>query len=169
MPHLSSDFQTKFYRLPSVFLFITLHIVAAEGKPVERALGVDANSLLASGLESPSVDTKKTHQEVSDQVDRRQRILYLYRSKLLKKVYVNIIYPAIAIDLNWEGNVMLQVTVDRQGRVTQTRFDSKSKYEALNKAALHAVTQSTPFYTIPEELTGEQFEFTLPIKFRLTG
>ncbi|BFM17695.1 hypothetical protein R50073_38780 [Maricurvus nonylphenolicus] len=91
----------------------------------------------------------------------------LYHSKLLKWTYKYIRYPKRAVSRGHEGSVRLNVTIDREGNVQNVAEMENSRHSTLNKEALKAVERATPFPPVPEDVTGEAFEFSLPIVFRL--
>lgn len=91
----------------------------------------------------------------------------LYHSKLLKWTYKYIRYPKRAVSRGHEGSVRLNVTIDREGNVQNVAEMENSRHSTLNKEALKAVQRATPFPPVPEDVTGEAFEFSLPIVFRL--
>ncbi len=91
----------------------------------------------------------------------------LYHSKLLKWTYKYIRYPKRAVSRGHEGSVRLTVTIDREGNVQNVAEMENSKHSTLNKEALKAVNRATPFPPVPEDVTGTDFEFSLPIVFRL--
>jgi TonB family protein len=91
----------------------------------------------------------------------------LYQSELIRKTYKHVSYPSRAVDRGQQGNVRVEVTVDRSGRITGLKELESSRYRLLNKAAVASVKKAAPFPSIPESMTGEQFKFTLPIVFRL--
>ena len=96
-------------------------------------------------------------------------LLKIYRSNLLKKTYQHVVYPDSAIEKNHEGEVILTLTVDRNGRVQQIGFDSRARFNSLNKAASIAVKRAKPYPPVPKRLQGKSFEISMPIRFRLTG
>ncbi len=91
----------------------------------------------------------------------------LYHSKLLKWTYKYIRYPKRAVSRGHEGSVRLTVTIDREGNVQNVAEMENSKHSTLNKEALKAVGRATPFPPVPEDVVGTDFEFSLPIVFRL--
>ncbi|MGI9295288.1 MAG: TonB family protein, partial [Pseudomonadales bacterium] len=68
-------------------------------------------------------------------LNKENGLLNLYKSNLLKRVYGFVIYPERAIDRNQEGTVVLQVTVNRKGKVLNIKNDEPSRYRLLNSAA----------------------------------
>ena len=93
----------------------------------------------------------------------------IYRSNLLKKTYQHVIYPESAIDRNQQGDVILKLTISRDGKIQNVNYDKRADFNSLNKAAARAVKNSSPFPAAPKNLHGEFFEVIMPIKFRLAG
>ncbi len=92
----------------------------------------------------------------------------VYQSQLLRWTYGYISYPRSAERRSQEGSIRLAVTIDRNGKVLNVSTLEESEHEALNKAAIKAVEKASPFPAIPPAIAGNQFEFSLPIIFRLT-
>lgn len=91
----------------------------------------------------------------------------LYHSKLLRWTYKNIRYPKRALQREQEGSVRIAVMIDRNGKVLNSQALEESKYGLLNAEALKAIERSDPFPPMPQELSGDKFEFTLPITFSM--
>jgi len=107
---------------------------------------------------------------IESAIDPQQKgLLRIYRSNLLKKAYKHIVYPESAIDKNQEGDVILRITIDRSGEVRDIKYDLRSGFNSLNKAALSAIEDAQPFPVVPKRIKGERFELLMPIRFRLTG
>ncbi|MGI9285822.1 MAG: TonB family protein [Pseudomonadales bacterium] len=98
---------------------------------------------------------------------RENGLLSLYKSNLLKRVYGFVIYPERAIDRNQEGTVVLQVTVNRKGKVLNIKNDEPSRYRLLNSAATRAIKKASPFPAAPRKLKGSKFDLEFPIVFRI--
>jgi len=116
-----------------------------------------------------SIDQESNAQErrrVSSSIEQKG-LFRIYRSNLLKKTYQHVIYPETAIDKNQQGDVILKVIVRRSGKVDSVRFESRSTFNSLNKAARRAVNNASPYPKAPDTLQGEIFEILMPIKFRL--
>ena len=90
-----------------------------------------------------------------------------YVSDLLKKIRTNTRYPKRALERNQAGSVRISVVVNRTGNIIRTSLLEGSQYEQLNEAALEAINQSAPFPPIPETVSGNSFEFTVPTTFTL--
>jgi periplasmic protein TonB len=91
----------------------------------------------------------------------------IYISKLAKWTSNFVKYPRSALRNQQEGTVRLTVTLLRDGRIRDVQVLEKSEHETLNKAATSAVKSASPYPAVPEEITGEQFLFTVPVVFKL--
>ena len=91
----------------------------------------------------------------------------IYHSKLLKWTYKYLTYPRRAEKRSQEGSVRLSVTIDRKGRVKAINATELSDFDALNREARSAVKRASPFPSMPDNVTGKEFAFSLPIVFRL--
>lgn len=89
-----------------------------------------------------------------------------YVSDNLKKIYANVRYPKKALDRGQTGNVRIAVTINRQGNIVGTSVVQSSEFDALNEAALEAVSKVT-YPPMPDAIPGPTFEFTAPIRFVL--
>ena len=96
-------------------------------------------------------------------------LLRIYRSNLLKKTYQHVVYPESAIDRNQQGDVVLKITIRRDGKIEQVDYHRRAEFNSLNKAATRAVYQARPFPAAPARLEGENFVIVMPIKFRLAS
>jgi len=90
-----------------------------------------------------------------------------YVSDLLKKIRANTKYPKRALDRNQAGSVRISVMVNRAGNIIKTSLLEGSQFEQLNDAAMEAINQSAPFPPIPDAVSGNSFEFTVPTTFTL--
>lgn len=91
----------------------------------------------------------------------------LYISKLTKWTGQFVKYPRHAINHNQEGTVRITVSLARDGRVTDVIITDKSVHEHLNRAAKKAIKQASPYPSMPDDVKGAGFRFTVPVVFRL--
>lgn len=70
-------------------------------------------------------------------------------------------YPAEAIALNQQGEVLVLMIVDRDGRVGAARVEQSSGFPLLDAAALRAVRS---LHSLPQDTPQEAL---LPVRFRL--
>lgn len=99
--------------------------------------------------------------------EKRQGLMNVYRSNILKLTYQNTIYPKRSISLGQEGMVIYKVTVDRDGELTKLEEEQLSNHSLLNKAARKAIKKTAPFPGAPDSLEGKEFVFSLPFNFKL--
>ena len=76
-------------------------------------------------------------------------------------------YPLAAQRRHQEGEVLLRVRINRAGQVLSFRLQDRSNYTILDEAALAMVKRAEPFPPFPADFPGVDFEFLLPVSFRL--
>jgi protein TonB len=70
-------------------------------------------------------------------------------------------YPRSAIDNNWEGSVVVRMTVGADGRIAALGVARSSGHEVLDQQALDMFRTAKPFVQLPPELAGREFELEL--------
>ena len=90
-----------------------------------------------------------------------------YTPLVVQKIYQNISYPSRAVSKNQQGTVRVAIKIARSGELQSALTTQESKHSSLNRAALKAVEKAAPFPTLPEEITADSFELSIPITFRL--
>lgn len=96
----------------------------------------------------------------------QKRLYGEYSGKLRSLVYSNLKYPRRAVDKNIEGLVVIQVDVDRDGKLLQVDA-AQSAHRLLDNAAVEAVEQAAPFPRPGDRLQGETLSFMIPVVFKL--
>ena len=91
----------------------------------------------------------------------------LYIAKLKKWTYKELNYPTRSLQKNEQGIVRLSVTVNREGMLQEISVSEESEYARLTKAAIKAVEKSEPYPAMPDEVSGYEFQFSMPIVFRI--
>ena len=121
-----------------------------------------------------TAETDKSESEGESQEDNGEVLTaesllarQLYISTMLRHAYGYIKYPRKAVQSGREGSVRLSVMVDREGIVKSILPIEESEYKSLNKAARKAIEKASPFPTMPVSIKGDDFEFSMPIVFRL--
>lgn len=91
----------------------------------------------------------------------RERIMV----KLQQAIAAHFIYPLLARQRNWQGEVVLEFRLERDGRISGMRVARSSGYSLLDHAALNALAQVERISEImPRSLSVE-----LPVIYRLEG
>ena len=70
-------------------------------------------------------------------------------------------YPRSAIDNNWEGEVVVRMTIGADGRIAALGIKTSSGHEMLDRQALEMFRIAKPFVQLPPELAGKEFELEL--------
>lgn len=117
--------------------------------------------------ESAPSETAEQDEEVPQLTAETLLNRQLYHSKLLKWTYKYLSYPRRALKRGQQGSVRLTVVIDREGNVQEVTAVEESRFALLNREALGAVKRAEPFPPVPDTVSGERFEFSLPIVFRL--
>jgi protein TonB len=76
-------------------------------------------------------------------------------------------YPAVAQSRREQGVAQVFFSLDRQGRVINSRIARSSGANALDEEALALLRRAQPFPAPPRELPGERVDLTVPIRFNL--
>lgn len=142
--------------------------VASEETASEE-LAISENNTTADAPEPAAVEEQsvdKTKEEVDFNVAEAlaQRD---YTPLVVQKIYQNISYPSRAVSKNQQGTVRVAIQIGRSGELKSTQTTQESKYSSLNRAALKAVEKAAPFPELPEQISAEFFELSIPITFRL--
>jgi protein TonB len=87
-------------------------------------------------------------------LDRYQRQLVTVAARFKR-------YPRSAIDNNWEGAVVVRMTIGADGRIAALGVSSSSGHEVLDRQALDMFRTAKPFVQLPPELAGREFELEL--------
>ncbi|MCV6613426.1 MAG: TonB family protein [Cellvibrionaceae bacterium] len=133
-------------------------------EPVPELASLEPAILNADTLETEFEDVEEAEAELTAEALLNRQ---LYHSKLVKWVYRHVKYPKRAIARNQQGSVRLELIIDRSGQVRALDITSPSNYPILNKAAKSAINKATPFPPMPATMPEQEFNFTLPIVFRL--
>ncbi len=145
-------------------------ISSADDITIEATIETKGAVLPLAIAQQNSISSLKSNDSAAAVAKAEQRGLFrIYRSNLLKKTYQHVIYPESAIDRNQTGDVILKITITRDGKIKTVDYHKRAEYNSLNKAATKAVYNAKPFPVAPSQLKGETFEVIMPIKFRLAG
>ncbi len=76
-------------------------------------------------------------------------------------------YPRIAQMRGWQGEAIVELQLDGNGRLKSKKIIQSSGHEVLDKQALDMVEKAMPFPLPPEVLRGSSFSIKVPIPFKL--
>lgn len=90
---------------------------------------------------------------------------YLKATK--KEIYGSLRYPRRAEKLGYEGQVRLNIEVDRNGKLLNVEASSNSPYKSLDRAAISAVKRAAPYEPVPDVIRDETLNLSIPFRFSL--
>ena len=93
----------------------------------------------------------------------------LYAADLIKRAYKEVNYPKRAIKLRQTGSVRVAVTIDREGKLIQSGLLLDSGHPQLNREVIKAVKKASPYPPVPNAISGEKYEFVVPVSFELSS
>jgi TonB family protein len=77
-----------------------------------------------------------------------------------RRIEARKVYPTIAIRNGWEGDVLVEMHLEVDGRLAAVRLLKGSGYPVLDDATITAVRQASPFPPVARVLT-------VPVEYRL--
>ncbi len=160
----TSSVETPYVEKPSV------EKPKSQGKAMPRVEARPVQVTLANAFPKHEITEEanlKREEEMEELTAESLISQQLYHAKLLKWTYQHLRYPPKAHKRRQEGHVRLSVTISRTGKLEAINVISESSYALLNNEAINAVKESSPYPSMPEDVRGRQFEFSIPIEFRL--
>jgi protein TonB len=76
-------------------------------------------------------------------------------------------YPKIAQMRGWQGEVIVELQIDGNGKLKSKKITQSSGHEVLDKQALEMVEKALPFPVPPDALRNTNFTITVPVPFKL--
>ena len=148
---------------------VTVKDVVAKPKVLDKRPPVKEGTVIAMAPSSRSLPLEADEPAVDPAIFRLQQetLLKLYRSSIIKRALRQVEYPRSAVRRGHQGTVMLELTVDRGGKVVSLETATKTRYKSLNKAAIAAVYDAGSLPTVPAALEGENITVSIPVKFTL--
>lgn len=75
-------------------------------------------------------------------------------------------YPRVAQMRGWQGEVIVELELDGNGKISSKKIAKSSGYSVLDNQALEMVEKALPFPVPPEVLRGSNFTITVPVPFK---
>lgn len=91
----------------------------------------------------------------------------LYKSRLEQEIVKHKEYPRIAKMRGWQGEAVIELQIDQNGRPASVKVQTSSGYEALDKTAIEMVRKTVAATQLPDILRGSSSTFLVPVAFRL--
>jgi TonB family protein len=76
-------------------------------------------------------------------------------------------YPMRSQARREQGLVEVRIQINRAGEVVEAKLETSSDFQRLDNAALAAIQNASPFPSVPGSISGEVFEFVVPLIFRV--
>ncbi|MBZ4200750.1 MAG: energy transducer TonB [Methylotenera sp.] len=90
-----------------------------------------------------------------------------YNNALWSAIVKHKQYPRIAQMRGWQGEAVVELQIDGNGKLKSKRIVQSSGHDVLDKQALDMVEKALPFPAPPEVLRGSSFSVKVPIAFKL--
>jgi protein TonB len=90
-----------------------------------------------------------------------------WRTQIIALLERNKRYPAAAQSRHEQGIAQVFFTIDRQGRLINSRIVRSAGAAVLDEEALALLDRAQPFPPPPPEFAGERINLTVPIRFNL--
>lgn len=110
---------------------------------------------------------KATGTGTSDTSGGNPALRQTYNTKILTRIARYKRYPRSARKEGVTGTVTIAFGLDYRGRVTHSSISESSGDPRLDREALELLIRAEPFPPIPEEMSEDSIDFTLPIEFSL--
>ena len=95
---------------------------------------------------------------------QRNSMIGRYRETLRSRIRDGFRYPPEALELELQGQVLVQVTVDRAGRLRGARLSGACPHPVLCDDALRTIRASAPFPALPADL-GDSLKIEIPVNY----
>jgi periplasmic protein TonB len=92
----------------------------------------------------------------------KSRYMKVHFSYIKDHIYKHLIYPVTAKRMGWEGRVIVSFIVSSGGYARDIRISKSSGYEILDKNAVKAIKNASPFPKPPVEA-----QIIIPILYRI--
>ncbi|MDH4467672.1 MAG: TonB family protein, partial [Bacteriovoracaceae bacterium] len=117
------------------------------------------SNLSAIGPSPQKVETKNEleNENIDENINekasgRDQSLISQYASQVAKLIDERKFYPLMAKKMKQEGEVILKISLDKEGHILNLEIEKSSIYPSLNTAALDCVKKIDFFPPIPLEL-----------------
>ena len=104
--------------------------------------------------------------EKSIDVRAQQKVIESYGALLTRHISAFKKYPRIAQRRIWEGDILLELTLNKNSKILNINVINESKYEVLNKEAVAMIERAQP---LPKanNIKSETFKVFVPVAFKL--
>ena len=132
------------------------------------------DAAMAKDLAAPNVVPEQPDAPSATSNETRETAEARYVSDLTKLLNRNKLYPRESMMREQEGNVVLEVSLDHDGVVHESRVDKPSPFQLLNDAALATIASIGRFPAPPASLVASEglhgkgsLTLKIPVSFRI--
>jgi len=118
-------------------------------------------------LPAPAPPTEPVVEQPVGSAEPDPDVLSRYESRLAAWLERHKIYPLAAQRRRMEGEVLVRVRIERGGLVVSYAVEQSSAHGILEEAVWAMVERAQPLPPFPEDLPGDEYEFLVPVGFRL--
>ena len=104
--------------------------------------------------------------EKSIDVRAQQKVIESYGALLTRHISAFKKYPRIAQRRIWEGDILLELTLNKNSKILNIKVINESKHKVLNKEAVAMIERARP---LPKanNIKSETFKVFVPVVFKL--
>ena len=104
--------------------------------------------------------------EKSIDVRAQQKVIESYGALLTRHISAFKKYPRIAQRRIWEGDILLEITLNNNSKILNIKVINESEHEVLNKEAVSMIERAQP---LPKanNIKSETFKVFVPVVFKL--
>jgi protein TonB len=128
---------------------------AASAESTSAAPAPSAEAEPQAGPAAPSAEQAET-----GSIDQ-YRLQLISAAKRYKR------YPRVAIDNNWEGDVVVRMVIGTDGTIASVSVKTGSGHEVLDSQALEMFKRAKPLVPVPSALRGKEFILELRAIYNL--
>lgn len=99
--------------------------------------------------------------------EKDKKVIASWQKQVVVHLHGHKRYPPQARRKRIEGEVVVKFKIDRSGRVVASSLVSGSGAEILDDAAIDILERASPLPEPPSQLSGNEFELTLPIRYQV--
>ena len=99
-------------------------------------------------------------------LDAQRKVIESYGALLTQHISNFKKYPRIAQRRVWEGDILLEITLNKNSKVMDIKIISESIYDVLNKEAIAMIKRAQPLPKA-KNINSETFKVFVPVAFKL--
>ena len=112
-------------------------------------------------IDIPTIDPN-----TSINLDAQRKVIESYGALLTQHISNFKKYPRIAQRRVWEGDILLEITLNKNSKVLDIKIISESRYDVLNKEAIAMIKRAQPLPKA-KNINSETFKVFVPVAFKL--